>query len=182
MKLTKVSEKEIKTGAPVVLGVIGGSMLGRGVIAIATKPKDEKAITQSDKNKKMYVQLALLVAGSYGYMAVAGADTGSLVVKNVSLGIALSSALALVDDHSKNSDTIKAKLVADTQTNRFLKATIGLGCPCDSVNPVSYAPVMQLNRPKHRRHNGMGNPYEVSNYHSELPTQNFLELAYQKAI
>jgi hypothetical protein len=177
MKITKVSEKEIKTGAPVVAGVVGGALVGRGLIAVATKPKDPLVITQAEKNKKMYVQIVMVVAGAYGYMAIAGADTGSLVAKNVALGVALSSAVGLIDDHSKNSDTIKAKLVADTQTNRFLKAAIGLGCACDQPQNT-YAPIMQLNRPRKLTHRkGMRNPFENSDY----PQMNY-ENAYEKTL
>ncbi len=184
MKLQKVSEKEIKTGAPVVAGVVGGALVGRGIIAIAVKPVDAKAVTQAEKNKKMYVKAGLLLAGAYGYMAVEGADIGSLVVKNLALGIALSSAVGLIDDHAKDSTTIQAKLVADTTANRFLKATIGLGCPCDiapAPTPIYGNPTMPLNKPRHHRRH-LGNPFYQDSPMSMLPTQNVFEKAYAKGL
>lgn len=141
MKLEKLDGKAFESALPKAGGAIGGAMLSEGIVSVVGKVSATP--TTAELNKRKLVRVALAGLGIVACAVAQGKDSASAALQGAGLGVAAVNTMALVSDLVKNNATITQKLAADTTANRFLKGTLGLGCPCEANAPV---PVV-LNRP-----------------------------------
>lgn len=134
MNLKKVTGKDISIGAPMILGAGAGVMVTRGISGSITASKTGDVLTDDQKKKKMYVGLAALAIGAYGFMAVNGTDSASTALKGASLGASLN---GLLDVAAYVTEKSNVKPDANTATGRFYANA--LGCPCDNSG-MAYTP------------------------------------------
>lgn len=143
MKFKKVSQKDVSTGLPTVIGAGAGVMVARGISGVVVKDEAGVPLTDDQKKKKLYVALALLAGGAYGFMAIEGNDTVATATKGLALGAALNGVLDVV---SHLADKSPAKPDTTTTTGKFIASA--LACPCDTVaaEKVVYVPTLQMPR------------------------------------
>ncbi len=178
MEFKKPTEKSAKVGVPLALGAIGGAMLSNGLTSAICKPKDVLPTPEELKKKKV-VQYVMVGGSVLALCAIQGTDVATNTVTGVLAGIATAQATSLIANESAKSSTLSSKLVADTKTNTFFKAALGLGCPCSETN-LGYVPDYSLNRPKRRR--GMKGPNELEFMPVQISMNNMASSQNQNAV
>lgn len=144
MKFKQVSQKEISTGLPTVIGAGAGVMVARGISGSVIKAESGVPLSDKQKKTKLFVALGCMALGAYGYMAIDGNDAVASGAKGLALGTALNGVL---DIASHIADKSPEKPNTSTPTGRFLASA--LGCPCQSSNVETqrtYIPTLQMPR------------------------------------
>ena len=139
MKFKNVKSSDLTSGITQVAGVGVGLMLPNAIGNAYAKVSDDAVATDDQNKKKMIVNGASLLLGTYGALAIDDKDTLGAILKAVSLGLAGGGVKGLAGHFLK---TEVAKTNPETIQGRMLRG--GLGCACDSK------PTYYLQRPRLR--------------------------------
>lgn len=173
MKFKKVTQKDVSTGLPTVVGAGVGVMVARGITGVVVKNETGVLLTEDQKKKKLYVGLACLVAGAYGFMAVDGNDLASSGVKGLAIGTALN---GFTDVVAHLADKAPAKPDTTTTTGKFLANA--LGCPCEaSATQPTFAPILNMPRSLRMPEFNQHQPTMVDLTSLAMPASDLMQLA-----
>lgn len=130
MKFSNPNGQKMGDLGVMVAGIVVGAMASDGVVSLIHNPVAgaDAAATKKDETMLLVKRGAIIAASGYGAAGVTGADTTSIFVKNVGIGMAVKQSLNVVKGlASKNSK------LADTSTTskKFIANALGLGCASD---------------------------------------------------
>lgn len=174
MKFQNPSSDTLIDFATVFGGVVLGSMLSRGAVAVIHTPsgKTDAETLKKEKNALLLKRGAIIGVSGVAGASIKSTDTLSSVAKGVCYGMAGQQTVDLVKDstadNTKLSDT-------STKTKKFIAASLGLACPCDSTPMLN-----GRRRGTGRRRIAMRMPDFNSGYQSANDNPTFEELISRK--
>lgn len=146
------------------VGAFGGGAVSRGLVTlIPVSGKTDADTLKKEKNIKQISRVVLMGLGLYGAAAIEGNDAVSAGVKGAAAGMFVFQLADLVRDLAADSPSIKSGAAATTKTQKFLAATLGLGCPGELRGNAAYAFLNGKHRKAPRlRMPAMAQPFDMA--------------------
>ena len=156
MKLKNPKGSTFESTGLLVLGLVGGAMLGRGLMAIVP---NKTGLTEAEMKKQElmnYGARILIAGGGVTGAAYAKENAGNALLQGLGLGAAGIQVVDTVQQLASKSAAVQSQVASGKIAGKFVGKSLGLACPCDNMRIVHGGEQMNGVRKKTSRLRGPG--------------------------